>query len=167
MVQWYRSITALTLHADLLHLTGNTVSGALFLPLLARLVGVGRAVYLTMLGGTAVVSMVFSTALFAVMGALAGVMSLQRRGGRNMFLPVAAGVGLLALLGTEGERTDYAARVAGLACGLVLGMCEAARRKRGLAGSAADCGIPACSDAACARLMAGVRIIMALRYFNF
>lgn len=127
----------------MLHLTGNIVSGTLFLSLLARLIGVGRAVYLTMFGGTAgnaltvvwrgtaVVSMGFSTAFFAVVGALAGVMSLQRRGGRNMFLPVAAGVGLLVLLGTEGERTDYAAHVAGLACGLVLGMCEAARRKRG------------------------------------
>lgn len=87
------------------------MSGTLFLSLLARLIGVGRAVYLTMFGGTAgnaltvvwrgtaVVSMGFPTAFFAVVGALAGVMSLQRRGGRNMFLPVAAGVGLLVLLG--------------------------------------------------------------------
>lgn len=44
-----------------------------------------------------------------------------------MFLPVAAGAALLAMLGTEGERTDYLAHVAGLCSGLILGMMEGLR----------------------------------------
>lgn len=94
--QFYRLATALTLHADLRHLWGNVAFGALFLALLARLTGVGRAVWLTMLGGIlgnaltvllrprAVVSLGFSTALFASVGALAGLMAsreAQRRQG--------------------------------------------------------------------------------------
>lgn len=49
--QFYRLATALTLHANLLHLWSNVAVGALFLPLLARVVGLGRALWLTMLGG--------------------------------------------------------------------------------------------------------------------
>lgn len=47
-----------------------------------------------------------------------------------MLLPVAAGAALLAMLGTEGERTDYLAHVAGLCCGLALGMLEGLRLRR-------------------------------------
>lgn len=141
--QWYRALTALTLHANLTHLWGNVAFGAIFLSLLARLTGVGRAVWLTLLGGflgntltlflrpRAVASLGFSTALFAAVGALAGFMACQEQQRRRAMLPVAAGAALLAMLGTEGENTDYTAHVCGLLCGLVLGAGEAWRLKRG------------------------------------
>jgi rhomboid protease GluP len=43
---------------------------------------------------------------------------LQRR---RAWLPIAAGLGLLAMLGTGGERTDIAAHAFGLAAGIPLG----------------------------------------------
>ena len=36
--------------------------------------------------------------------------------------PLAAGAALLAMLGTEGENTDYMAHICGLACGTGLGL---------------------------------------------
>ena len=50
---------------------------------------------------------------------------------RKAILPIAAGAALLAMLGTEGENTDYAAHVAGLLCGLALGLGESWRMRRG------------------------------------
>lgn len=141
--QAYRLATALTLHADLPHLWSNVAVGALFLPLLARVIGVGRALWLTMLGGIlgnalaallrpqATLSIGFSTALFATVGILAGFMACREHQRRKAMLPVAAGAALLAMLGTGGENTDYAAHVCGLLCGLVLGICEAWRLRRG------------------------------------
>ena len=140
--EWYRVLTALTLHADAAHLCGNLAFGAIFLALLARAAGLGRALWLTILGGglgnalavllrrEPVESIGFSTALFACVGALSGLMAMRGAGRREMVLPVAAGAGLLAMLGTEGERTDYLAHVAGLAAGLALGMWEGLRQKR-------------------------------------
>ena len=137
--EWYRTVTALGLHASLTHLCGNVAFGSIFLTLLARLTGVGRAIWLTLLGGALgnaltvllrphpVLSMGFSTALFASIGAIAGFMANQQSGRRKAMLPVAAAAALLAMLGTEGENTDYAAHLAGLACGLALGAFEAWR----------------------------------------
>jgi membrane associated rhomboid family serine protease len=141
--QWWRAVTALTLHADTFHLLGNVAFGALFLPLLARLAGMGRAVWLTILGGVAgnaltvclhtgaVRSLGFSTALFATIGAMAGFMACRQEERRKIILPMAAAAGLLAVLGTgsEGDQTDYAAHVAGLVCGFFFGAIEALRFK--------------------------------------
>ena len=49
-------------------------------------------------------------------------------------LPVAAAAALLAMLGTEGDNTDYAAHLAGLGCGLLLGALEAWRVRNNRAG---------------------------------
>lgn len=140
--QFYRLATALTLHGDLRHLWGNIAFGALFLTLLARLAGLGRAVWLTLVGGIlgngltvlfrprAVASLGFSTALFAAVGILAGMMAGRQAQRRKAILPIAASAALLAMLGTEGENTDYAAHVAGLLCGLALGLGESWRLRR-------------------------------------
>lgn len=141
--EWYRLICSLTLHADVAHLCGNMVFGAIFLMLLGKLCGPGRALWLSLLGGTAgnglslllrhrpVASMGFSTALFAAAGCLAGFMAGQARHRREAIMALAAGLALLAMLGTEGERTDYAAHVCGLASGMALGALEAWRQHRG------------------------------------
>ena len=139
--EWYRTVTALTLHASLTHLCGNVAFGSLFLILLARLTGIGRALWLTLLGGALgnaltallrprpVLSLGFSTALFASIGAISGYMACQQQGKRKAMLPVAAAAALLAMLGTEGENTDYAAHLAGLGCGLALGAFEGWRAR--------------------------------------
>ena len=139
--EWYRTVTALTLHASLTHLCGNVAFGSIFLTLLARLTGIGRALWLTLLGGALgnaltallrprpVLSLGFSTALFASIGAISGYMACQQQGKRKAMLPVAAAAALLAMLGTEGENTDYAAHLAGLGCGLALGAFEGWRAR--------------------------------------
>ena len=78
-----------------------------------------------------VLSMGFSTALFASIGAISGYMACQQQGKRKTMLPVAAAAALLAMLGTEGENTDYAAHLAGLGCGLALGALEAWQVRNG------------------------------------
>ena len=144
--EWYRTVTALTLHASLTHLCGNVAFGSIFLTLLARLTGIGRALCLTLLGGALgngltvllrprpVLSLGFSTALFASIGAVSGYMACQQQGRRKAMLPVAAAAALLAMLGTEGDNTDYAAHLAGLGCGLLLGALEAWRVRNNRAG---------------------------------
>lgn len=140
--EWFRVVTALTLHADAAHLMANLAFGALFLALLARCAGLGTSLWLSVAGGSLgnalavllrrepVQSIGFSTALFATIGALSGLMAMRHASRRDMLLPVAAGAGLLAMLGTEGERTDYLAHVTGLVAGLVLGMVAGLARRR-------------------------------------
>lgn len=133
--EWYRAVTALTLHADSAHILSNVVFGSIFCVLLCRAMGLGVGLLLTVGGGAlgnicnALVrqgghmSLGFSTAVFAAVGAMSGSIAVRqgrRRG--NALIPLAAGAAILAMLGAEGERTDYAAHVWGLVCGMLLGM---------------------------------------------
>ena len=143
--EWPRACTALFLHADIQHLAGNLVFSCLFLWLLGRACGPGWAMLLTLAGGLAgnlvdawarplpVTSIGFSTALFASIGALSGWTSIVDRA--MAVPPLAAGGALLAMLGSEGENTDYIAHMAGLACGMAFGIAlrMACRRQPGLA----------------------------------
>ncbi|MBM6893685.1 rhomboid family intramembrane serine protease [Desulfovibrio piger] len=138
--EWQRLFTALTLHADAAHLTGNVLLGGIMLPLLARLTGPGRALLLTVLGGGLgnlltvalrrefVLSLGFSTAVFAAIGALAGYMVLHHESKR--YLPLAAGVGILAMWGMGEGNVDYLAHICGLVAGMALGFWEALRTRR-------------------------------------
>jgi len=133
--EWYRTVTALSLHADSLHLFGNIAAGCLFLTLLRLRTGFGIGLLLTVLGGVLgnacnvlyrplpFSSVGFSTAIFACLGLVSSIQALQegRQGRRKALLPLGAGAGLFAMLGTEGERTDYAAHLFGMAAGLILG----------------------------------------------
>ncbi|MDR0465895.1 MAG: rhomboid family intramembrane serine protease [Deltaproteobacteria bacterium] len=133
--EWYRTVTALSLHVDSLHIFSNIAAGCLFLTLLRRRVGFAAGLFLTVLGGVSgnicnalyrplpFVSMGFSTALFACLGLLSSIHALQEGHGsrRKALLPLGAGAGLFAMFGTEGERADYAAHLFGMAAGLVLG----------------------------------------------
>lgn len=140
--QWERLATALTLHADLRHLSGNLLFGALFMAFLARLTGIGRALLFTMLGGIlgnlasllahdpGYRSLGFSTAIFACLGILAMLTIWREKDAKKLFMPLAAGLGLLALLGTAGERTDYLAHLSGFGAGCVVGFLEGWRSRR-------------------------------------
>src|SRR5207248_15378 len=50
---WFRVVTALSLHADLSHALGNAVVGGLLLSALARRIGTAAAAWLALLSGAA------------------------------------------------------------------------------------------------------------------
>ncbi len=134
--EWWRLITALTLHADQMHLVGNAVIGGVIVHLLCKSTGYGMgwlALLLAAMTGnffniilrdTPHYSVGFSTAVFAAVGILCGRQLNNTTSGivRQVVLPLGAGVGLLAMLGSEGERTDLGAHLFGLACGLIYGL---------------------------------------------
>lgn len=144
--EWWRAITALTLHADIAHLVGNVCLGGTFLLLLAVEVGLGSAWFLSVAGGAwaNLAKLPFtgggyrflgsSTAVFAALGALAGVrlMRLGRAWGTDSWkraLPFAAGLMILAFLGVgseeEARKIDLAGHFMGFGAGFVLGMAYA------------------------------------------
>jgi len=131
----YRLITALTLHADLTHLLGNCVIGGLLMHFFLQLTGNGIGLLLMVVTATLAnyLNVVvhgpghhfvgFSTAIFSIIGMLCtmGFATKQMRYIRHFFMPIMAGLALLALLGSSGERTDLGAHLFGLLCGLVSG----------------------------------------------
>jgi membrane associated rhomboid family serine protease len=134
--QWWRPLTALTLHSGWVHLFGNLALGAPFIILLCRDLGSGLAWTLILASGTlgnlanALLQLPdhravgASTAVFGAIGLLAAL-SLMRQSpllSRRRLLPVAAALALLALLGTGGERTDLGAHLFGFASGFSLGL---------------------------------------------
>ena len=72
------------------------------------------------------VSLGFSTAVFSLAGIIGADSALREGlthgGWRKVLLPPGAALALLAMLGTGGERTDYAAHIFGLAAGTGLGL---------------------------------------------
>jgi membrane associated rhomboid family serine protease len=133
--QWWRAITALTLHSDGLHLLGNLVIGGFFVDRLCREVGAGTGWALVVLAGllgnlaNALLqpdwhrAVGASTAVFGTVGILAVRSALRHRHIplRRWLLPVAAALALLGLLGTGGENTDIGAHLLGFRAGLGLG----------------------------------------------
>lgn len=132
----WRTVTALTLHADPAHVLANAVACAVFATAVARLLGPGLGSLLVLLagaGGNALnaylhgthhTSIGASTAVFGAIGILGGLQFGRTRGRRGAWLALAGSLALLAMLGT-GERTDLLAHLFGLAAGLVLGMAAA------------------------------------------
>jgi len=134
--QWWQCVTALTLHAGPVHLLGNLTIGGAFIILLCRELGSGLAWSLLLASGTlgnlinAWVqspehrSVGASTAVFGAVGILAALRLVRDRQQlqRRWFIPVAAGVALLAILGTEGKNTDLGAHLFGFCFGLFFGM---------------------------------------------
>lgn len=133
--QWWRAATALTLHGDLAHVLGNAVIGGVFLVLVAKRLGPGLGWLLTLaagvlgnlvnsyLQGPPHLSLGFSTAVFGAAGILSGVRAMDGEGlsPRSFLVPVAAGLGLLAMLGSGEGNVDLGAHVCGFFCGLPMG----------------------------------------------
>jgi membrane associated rhomboid family serine protease len=137
--EWWRCITALTLHADLSHLVGNVVFGALFGLLASQRLGMGLAWFAILVSGmlgnglnafvqvpkhTAIGA---STAVFAALGILAGSAWTDRRHHTHRswiirWAPMVSGIVLLAFLGTGGERTDITAHLTGFLSGGLFGV---------------------------------------------
>ncbi len=135
--EWERIVTALSLHADLGHLLSNLIAGSLFGLFVSQLLGSVLAWLLMLIAGSAgnAINAFFqpashtsvgaSTAIFGAIGILA-VLALKYRsqwkGRLRRWAPLAAGLMLLAFLGTEGERVDVGAHVAGFVAGSLLGL---------------------------------------------
>jgi len=134
----WRTVTALTLHADIAHVLSNAVAGGLFFTAVASLEGVGFGGALVLLAGaggnlanaflhgSAHVSVGASTAVFGAVGLLGSIGMTRRR--RSAFsrwrawLPIAAAFALLGMLGSSGQRVDIWAHFFGLLVGAVLGL---------------------------------------------
>jgi membrane associated rhomboid family serine protease len=135
--EWWRCVTALTLHADALHALGNAASGGIFLVALGRALGGGRAVLLTLVtGALATYLNTFwrnsdyrgvgaSTAIFATLGLLAALQIVRRsavdRHAWRAWAPFAAALGILAMIGAS-PTADVVAHMLGLLTGLSTGL---------------------------------------------
>lgn len=134
--QWWRLVTALTLHADWAHLSSNLAIGGIFVIFLCRELGSGLAWSLLLSAGVlgnlvnacvqspAHSSVGASTAVFGAVGILAALSLVRHRHQlqRRWPLPVAAALALLAILGTEGKNTDLGAHLFGFVYGGFLGL---------------------------------------------
>ncbi|HEX6175044.1 MAG TPA: rhomboid family intramembrane serine protease [Candidatus Binatia bacterium] len=134
----WRTVTALTLHADLVHLISNAVAAAIFVTALSSIVGAGLAFTLLVISGacgnlvnslvqgSSHIAVGASTAIFGAVGVLGSQGLIRRRRDptrrRGAWIPIAASLGLLAMLGTGTGRTDVLAHLFGFFCGAALGI---------------------------------------------
>lgn len=135
--EWWRVITALTLHGSFKHLLGNIIFGTFFGVLAGGLVGPGL-VWLCILVAAGSGNMLnillldaghrsigASTAVFAALGIISGfvwrakLMAQERWAWR--LGPIVGGIVLLAYTGTGDANTDIGAHLAGFACGFGTG----------------------------------------------
>jgi membrane associated rhomboid family serine protease len=135
--EWWRLVTALTLHVDPAHLLGNIIFGSFFGYLAARLLGAGVAwasiVFAAIAGNlldsvlmpASHISMGASTAVFATLGLVAAyswrLQFSKRMQWAHRWAPLICGIMLLGLLGAGSENTDVLAHLTGFFCGAVLG----------------------------------------------
>ena len=143
--EWWRPVTALFLHGDVGHLVSNLVPGVFVCS--AVLSTFGRRLgwlllALTSIGGNLASAAIrhpapydsvgASTAIFAGLGLLTGRALLQARHSpqahrwRGVFVPLGAGLILLALFGAGGPRVDLGAHLCGFVAGLVGGAANGA-----------------------------------------
>lgn len=134
----WRIVTALTLHADLGHLLSNAVAAAIFVTILSSMVGAGLSVVLFIVAGAGGnlanaslqgpghLAIGSSTAIFGIIGAIGGFGIMRRQQGsgkpRRAWLPIAAAIALLAMLGTGTGRVDVLAHFFGFLFGAVAGV---------------------------------------------
>lgn len=136
--QYYRLATSLTLHHGLEHLANNIIWGFIFIVLLGRLCGFGVALFMTVIGGILgnglavlirplnITSLGFSTSVFASIGILAGIYSIRSQSLKEASIAILAALGMLSMIGMNGEDTDFACHITGLVAGLFLGAVQEA-----------------------------------------
>lgn len=142
--EWWRIVTALTLHADFAHIGANLATGILFAFFLLPMLGVGVTWSAILLSGAlgnllnaffyrgeAHYSIGASTAVFGALGILVGaqtirlvVASSRKLRIWEIILPIGAGAALLAFLGTgDKERSvDFMAHFWGFVAGVPMGV---------------------------------------------
>jgi len=143
--EWWRAVTALTLHVDLGHLAANLGFGGFFGLYVGRYLGAGIGWAFILAGGVAgnlLNAMIqpaphraigASTAVFAALGLLAAYTwrkgFLAHTPWKTRIAPVIAGIALLAFTGSgagsESGTVDIMAHLTGFVCGFVLGVLAA------------------------------------------
>jgi membrane associated rhomboid family serine protease len=135
--QWWRAITALTLHVDQEHWLGNVLFGVIAGMGAGRLLGPGIA-WASILGAAALANYLemliapvnhravgASTAVFGALGLLAGMAWRQRLTLRERvwyrWAPLIAGICLLTLLGAGNAQVDVLGHALGFIMGTGLG----------------------------------------------
>lgn len=135
--EWWRAVTALTLHLDQEHLLGNLLFGAVAGLAASRLLGPGVA-WASILGAAALANYTeilvtpishravgASTAVFAALGLLSGMAWRQRLTLRERlwyrWAPLIAGICLLTLLGAGSAHVDVLGHALGFLFGLGVG----------------------------------------------
>ena len=139
--EWWRAVTALTLHADVVHLVSNLLAGAGFAFFVCRFFSAALGWLLILLSGVAGnvlnaqvyypaahYSIGASTAVFGALGLLTGVgiwaaVSAPDRRWLlpRWLLPLFGGLTLLGLFGVGDGTVDVAAHISGFLCGVVVG----------------------------------------------
>ncbi len=136
--EWWRSITALTLHSGLTHIAGNAGFGALFGIMAGRVLGSG-VTWFTVVIASATANLIntllldsshraigASTAVFAALGLVAGFVWRGRLMKQDRWPyrvgPIVGGIALLAYTGTGDANTDVGAHLSGFVCGFVAGI---------------------------------------------
>ncbi len=136
--EWWRTITALTLHSGVRHLAGNIVFGILFGLMAGRLLGSGVAWLGVVVASSAAnflnTSLLesthraigASTAVVAALGLVAGFVWRARLMAQDRWPfrlgPIVGGIALLAYTGTGDANTDIGAHLAGFVCGFLAGV---------------------------------------------
>ena len=131
--EWWRSITALTMHSGMRHLVGNLVFGAFFGLLAGRVLGSGvtwAAVITTAAAGNLLNTLLLesthrsigaSTAVFAALGLTVGFVWHAKLMAQDRWPyrlgPIVGGLALLMFTGTGDENTDIGAHLMGFLCG--------------------------------------------------
>lgn len=146
--EWWRLISPLFFHADMIHLLGNVLGGLLFGGLLASRIGAANTYLVALLSGMAGNGLNFltfrntphlsigaSTAVFGMLGALIGIRLgellhqesgkrpipvIRRHSRRIRYGVLGFGLVLLDWMGTGGGLTDVPAHVYGFISGLLL-----------------------------------------------
>ncbi len=135
--EWWRAVTALTLHLDQAHLFGNLLFGIGAGVLCSRLFGPGIAWLSILVAGAlgdylelwiapaGYLAAGASTAVFAALGLLAGYSWRHRWPWRSRWIyrstPLLAGVSLLVFLGAGNAHVDVLGHVFGFTFGVVFG----------------------------------------------
>ena len=125
----WRAVTALTLHADIMHVAGNAVASLVFVTALGRWLGGGLALAATLFCGAAgnlVTAYIYrsshtvvgaSTSTFAALGVLGGLQFVRRfrmpsvGRTRRALLGIAGALALLAMLGMGSDTISDATRI--------------------------------------------------------
>ena len=134
--EYYRTVTALMLHGDAVHLVSNMVGIAIFGTAVAAVAGLGVAWTMILMTGlvgnlfnailyqTDHLSVGASTAIFGAIGILGAYQFIRRwrqpHQRLKAYLPLGAGLALLAFLGAS-ARSDLTAHLFGFAAGLLAG----------------------------------------------
>jgi membrane associated rhomboid family serine protease len=139
--EWWRTVTALTLHGSLTHIVSNSVFGIVFGLFLGRYLGSGLGWFLVVVaaaignGMNAGIqvdgfrSIGASTAMFAALGTVATYIwrygYFRSTDWRRSVAPIFAGFALLAFTGTSGDNTDVLAHFTGFLAGAAMGVAAA------------------------------------------